>query len=361
MPIEHAIWKINGAAVPLQRHGLDSEDELEQLLFQNLGILNDQWLLIGRQVQTSFNKYIDLLAMDSSGLIIIIELKKNKTARETVAQAIDYASWIKKIDASAIASIYEEFCSKHLKTSKTLDEAFLEKFGVQIDEEELNNSHQILVVASELDSSTERIVEYLSDLDIAINITYFQIFKDGENSYLSRAWFIDPAETQEQATSTKKEEPWNGEFYVSFGYGDRDWRDAQKYNFISAGGGRWYTRTLNMLQKDDRIWVNVPKTGYVGVAIVEEPAVKIDDFSVTTEKGETPFLDIPKNANYHLQWKDNEDKAEYFVKVKWIKTVPLNKAISEVGLFGNQNTVCKPTTSKWNHTVERLKKIFDIS
>ena len=30
----------------------------------------------------------------------------------------------------------------------------------------------------------------------------------------------------------------------------------------------------------------------------------------------------------------------------------------EVGMFGNQNTACKPTTPKWRTTVDRLKTIF---
>ena len=34
------------------------------------------------------------------------------------------------------------------------------------------------------------------------------------------------------------------------------------------------------------------------------------------------------------------------------------EAISEIGLFGNQNTACKPLTPKWRHTVERLKQRF---
>jgi hypothetical protein len=38
--------------------------------------------------------------------------------------------------------------------------------------------------------------------------------------------------------------------------------------------------------------------------------------------------------------------------------VPLEKAVREIGLFGNQNTVCKPTTPKWRSTVERLKEKF---
>jgi len=58
--------------------------------------------------------------------------------------------------------------------------------------------------------------------------------------------------------------------------------------------------------------------------------------------------------------KDNPDKAEYLVRVKWIKTVPENEAVKEKGFFGNQNTVARPRTPKWDHTVERLKIKFGI-
>jgi len=58
--------------------------------------------------------------------------------------------------------------------------------------------------------------------------------------------------------------------------------------------------------------------------------------------------------------KNDEEKSEYLVKVNWLKTLDLNKAIKEKGFFGNQNTVCKPVTKKWQHTVDRLKKRFDI-
>ena len=47
-----------------------------------------------------------------------------------------------------------------------------------------------------------------------------------------------------------------------------------------------------------------------------------------------------------------------FVRVRWIDTRPAKEAFNEVGLFGNQNTVCQPTTPKWRHTVDRLKTVF---
>jgi hypothetical protein len=57
---------------------------------------------------------------------------------------------------------------------------------------------------------------------------------------------------------------------------------------------------------------------------------------------------------------DDENSRCYLVKVRWLKTVPLNQAISERGFFGNQNIVCKPISEKWEFTIKRLKKRFDI-
>ena len=146
-----------------------------------------------------------------------------------VAQAIDYASWVKKLDAAAIADIYKKFNADYLPSPKTLDQAFFDKFGNKLDEDDLNNSHQIVVVSAELDSSTERIIRYLSDSNVPVNAVFFHVFRDSEARYLSRVWFIEPAETQEHATAPKSTEPWNGEYYVSFGHDmGRSWDDARK-------------------------------------------------------------------------------------------------------------------------------------
>jgi len=79
---------------------------------------------------------------------------------------------------------------------------------------------------------------------------------------------------------------WNGEYYASFGHGEeRDWDDAIRYGFISAGGGRWFTNTLSLLVPGGQVWVNVPGRGYVGACEVENPVVKIDQFMVKLDDG----------------------------------------------------------------------------
>src|SRR5690606_29056930 len=149
--------------------------------------------------------------------------------------------------------IYSRF-----RPGRSLASDFAERFGQALDEETLKSTHQIVVVASSLDAASERIVTYLNKRGVAINVLFFQVFQLGQQQLLGRAWLVDPAEVQVQQGASSGErgekEPWNGEFYVSFGSGSRRWDEAVKYGFISGGGGSWYTNTLQMLESGDRVW-----------------------------------------------------------------------------------------------------------
>ncbi|KPF48324.1 nuclease [beta proteobacterium AAP121] len=358
MPIQHAIWKIGDTPAPLITSRLASEQQLEDMIVRDPRILSSEWMLIGRQEITSHGGRIDLLAIAPDGSLVLIELKRDRTPREIIAQALDYASWVEQLGAEKIAQFYQRFSG-----GGSLDDAFQKRFGIELDEETLNQSHQIIIVASELDPSTERIIGYLNARDIAINVVFFQVFEHGAEQLLSRAWLIDPGETQANvatATATKGEkEPWNGEYYVSFGDAtSRNWDDARNFGFISGGGGSWYSQTLKLLSPGDRVWVKIPKKGYVGVGTVLESVQSVNDFKVLTASGEKPALMVLKHAEKYRLTADDVERAEYFVRVKWLDTVAENKAINEIGLFGNQNTVCQPTTPKWRHTVDRLKTVF---
>ena len=358
MPVAHAIWKVGDPPIPLSPGRLVSEQQLEAMIISDPGIISSEWMLIGQQEVTSYGGRIDLLAIAPDGSLVLVELKRGRTPRELVAQALDYASWVENLEAAKIAQIYRRFSN-----GGTLDDAFKERFGAELDEEALNQSHQIIVVAAELDDSTERIIGYLNARDLAINVVLFRVFEFGDELLLSRAWLIDPGETQVNvARTTRKQgpkEPWNGEYYVSFGDAiSRDWDDARKYGYVSAGGGRWYSRTLSILSPGDRVWVLIPGTGYVGVGEVTEAVSALEDFNVPTAEGDKPCLEVLKKAEFYKTRADDPENAEYFVRVRWLDTVDRDHAVNEVGLFGNQNTVCQPTTPKWRHTVERLKEHF---
>jgi Endonuclease NucS len=355
MPIHHAIWTVGDRPASLSPGKLISEKQLEDMIVADPRILSNEWMLIARQAYTYGQNKLDLLAIAPDGSLVLIELKRDRTPRDLVAQALDYAAWVENLSAEHIAKIYSTFSN-----GGSLNEAFLKRFGAELDEDSLNSAHQIILVASELDASTERIINYLNARDVAINAVFFQVFKHNDGLLLSRAWLIDPSETQANVISATRvrgeKEPWNGEFYVS--YGHRSWDDARTYGFVSAGGGRWYSKTLDSLNPGDRIWVKIPKTGYVGVGRVIETVQPVRDMTLMTDAGPKPALEVLKDRAEFSQHADDPDMAEYAVRVEWLDAVPEATAINEVGLFGNQNTVCQPTTVKWRHTVDRLKTYF---
>lgn len=87
------LWSISGDRLePLLVERLNSEDRLEGWLEADIGILSSEILLIGRQVGTAHGGRIDLLGIGADGAISIIELKRDKTPRDIVAQVLDYAS-----------------------------------------------------------------------------------------------------------------------------------------------------------------------------------------------------------------------------------------------------------------------------
>jgi len=355
MPIRTAIWKVAAQPEPLAESSLEKEQLLEDMIVAAPGLLSDEWMLIGRQEDTGFGGRIDLLAIAPDGSLVLIELKRDRTPREVVAQALDYAGWVERLRAEEIAAIYDRFAP-----GRSLAQDFRQRFEQDLDEETLNQSHQIIVVAASLDDSTERIVAYLSDRDIPINVLCFQVFTHGTEQLLSRAWLLDPVRTQISAAVAlnKGKEPWNGEFYFNFGHGEnRSWADALQYGFVCAGGGARYTKPLQLLNPGDRLWVKAPGYGFVGVARVTGSAQPAATFKVATPAGDVPVLDIAKGRHFR-DVLDDPERCEYFVPVRWLQTVSLDKAVQEIGLFGNQNTVCKPTTPKWRYTVERLKKAF---
>jgi hypothetical protein len=356
MPIRTALWKVGLQPQPLVESSLASEQLLEDMIVTAPCILSDEWMLIGRQEDTGCGGRIDLLAIAPDASLVLIELKRDRTPREVVAQALDYACWVEKLHAEDIDTIYNRFAP-----GKSLAEDFRQCFGQALDEDGLNQNHQIIIVAASLDDSTERIVTYLSARDIPINVLCFQVFTNGTEQLLSRTWLLDPVRTQMSVAATPNglNEPWNGEFYCSYGDGEsRSWVDAVDFGFICGGGGAWYSKTLQLLNPGDRIWVKVPGAGFVGVGRVTGRSQSASIFKVNTPDGELPVLDVAKRGSYHREFVDDPERCEYFVSIQWLQTVPLEKAVQEIGMFGNQNTVCKPITPKWRSTVERLKEKF---
>src|SRR5215471_10539831 len=133
MPIRTAIWKVGTPPEPLAESFLSSEQLLESMIVAAPQILSDEWMLIGRQEDPGFGGRIDLLAIAPDASLVLIELKRSRTPRDVVAQALDYAGWVEKLQSVDIAAIYSRYAS-----GRSLAEDFRQRFGQELDELTLN-------------------------------------------------------------------------------------------------------------------------------------------------------------------------------------------------------------------------------
>ena len=206
MPQNARIWRVQDdkTLAEVEPASLDTEARLEDWLEKDISILSENLLVVGRQVDTDVGGILDLLCIDPAGDLVVVELKRHKTPRQVVAQALDYASWVVDLSSSDV----EDQAQSYLDGS--LDEAFRDAFDKALPDV-INESHKILIVGAQIDDRSERIIEYLSDVHgVNINAATFQYFED-ENAgdLLSRVFLIEPTkvETRTRRKGTSKRKP----------------------------------------------------------------------------------------------------------------------------------------------------------
>lgn len=306
-------------------------------------MLGEPLLLIGRQVRTLYGGIIDLLAIDIDGNVHVIELKRDRTPRDVVAQALDYGSWVADLSHSEVVEIFENY-----RADEAFDAVFAEFFDVDAPDE-VNGSQVFTIVAASVDPVTERIIKFLNEsFNVPVNVVFFRHFDDAGASYLARTWLVSQGAEETSRTTPKAQrtrEPWNGrDWYVAFGESPegRNWEDARKFGFVSAGGDTWYSRTLKNLPIGARVFACVPKKGYVGIGKVTGEATPFTDAVVSVNDVEGKLAGLPLVGSYkHSPEGDTDESAEYVVPVEWEETVAVEEAIWKTGMFANQNSACK--------------------
>ena len=198
MPQEIRVWEVAPSAPPqeLANQGINLEEDLEVWLESDISMLDADLLVIGRQVPTSYGGKVDLLCIDSSGSLVAVELKRGKTQPPVAPQALDYAAWAKDLKRDEI----EALARRYPKLDGSLEDAFRNRFDNRPLPDVLNETHRALIVAESIDERTERIVRYLSDLGVPINVATVQCFRDQDGRMLlAQVYLVAPEEAESKA------------------------------------------------------------------------------------------------------------------------------------------------------------------
>ncbi|MGA7339683.1 MAG: endonuclease NucS domain-containing protein [Terracidiphilus sp.] len=158
------------------------EKDLETWVEQDTSLLGKDLTVVGRQVTLPQVGTLDLLAIDDVGRLVIIEFKRRQTSRDAVAQILDYASYVRRLDLDALQRL------PNVKAADT----------------ELSDINEfdpaMILVAAETDEATERIVQYLASkakLPIEV-VTFAYATLDDGREIIARSILIP--ETQPSAS-----------------------------------------------------------------------------------------------------------------------------------------------------------------
>ena len=158
-----------------------AEADLEQWLEANPGgILEDgPLLIIGRQVPTDLGKSIDLLGVDREGNVVVVELKRDRTPRDVVAQALEYAAFTAKLDAAALEGILGE----DRLDEPQLAEHHREYFG-QSEAVAFNKDQRIVIIGQQVTPEIRQTASFLRSKGIRVTCVEFSFFHAAEGGRL---------------------------------------------------------------------------------------------------------------------------------------------------------------------------------
>lgn len=154
----------------------NKEIDLEVLLESNPEYFfeDSRIAIIGRQVATNLNTFIDLLGIDENGNTVVVELKRDKTPRETLAQLLEYASFVDNLDYEQLNEIYQNYSGE----DAGLDEFHREYFGTNESDKAVswNKFVKLVIVAQDITSEIKQTSLYLRKKGLDVYCLEFKYF-----------------------------------------------------------------------------------------------------------------------------------------------------------------------------------------
>ena len=131
--------------VDFARLGLQERRDIQEWIVANPVILGEDLLIIGKEFSgfDRTNERLDLLAVDSDGMLVVIELKRDDTGADAHWQAIKYASYLHRSSADNIVKMTAD----HHNLSRNDAEIKLQQHLGADDLNALNNDQRIILAS----------------------------------------------------------------------------------------------------------------------------------------------------------------------------------------------------------------------
>lgn len=147
------------------------------------GILEEGgMLIIGEEIQTDLGSRIDLLGVDREGNIVVVELKRDRTPRDAIAQSLEYAAYACRLDEPALEKILQLS-----EGDPSLGLADSHRKYFELDDEEavaFNTDQRVVIIGQSVTPRIRQTASFLGSKGIRVTCVEFTFFKTGEGRRL---------------------------------------------------------------------------------------------------------------------------------------------------------------------------------
>ena len=175
------------------------ESVLEEWIESNPGgILKDGLLLIiGRQVETDLSKWIDLLGVDREGNVVVVELKRDRTPRDVIAQALAYAAYAARLDVRELEGILRKYHDDELLSLADHHR----KYFNHAEAVAFNKDQRIVIVGQQVTPEIRQTAWFLGSKGFQVTCVEFTFFRDSDGRrLLSQEIVVDGVHTKVSKT-----------------------------------------------------------------------------------------------------------------------------------------------------------------
>jgi hypothetical protein len=344
-------------------HGLRERGDLQRFLRDQIEVIAPDVLIVSEEFGgwEDSKRRIDLLGVDRSANLVVIELKRTEDGGHMELQAIRYAAMVSKMTFDKVVDVFAGYCAGR---KRALDPRLklLEFLGWDSpDPDRFAQEVRIVLASAEFSRELTTAVLWLNEHDLDIRCVRLTPHSDGARVFVdvqqvlplpeASEYFVNLREKKaEERQARLRDGVWSGLWFVNVGMDDvdhepvdkagrayvRHWTHCVRHGYIAAGGGVRYSRPLMKLEVGAEVMAYQSGEGYLGYGVVTRPAEPIHLFPL---QDGTTLAAVLNQADYNAT--RPEDEWEYAVGIEWKKHFPLLEAKTFRGVFANQNVVCK--------------------
>ncbi len=277
------------------------EKKIEEWVVNHPGVLftDDNAVMVIAQ-EVSGEAQADVLAVDSQGNLIIVEIKRHWSDRSTIGQLLDYAARLSEWGYEQFNDRWQQYKGNEAGDLFDAFREFIENPAFEKDD--FLKQRRLYILAAEQDESMKRIIRWLdSEYNVPIGFVPFGLMKLGDDMFL-KIQKIDVEPIVPTAV-------WAGDWFFNSDETHAPGAYAKMLEQgVIAACGYGHTKTRHKMAlpgKGERVFMFVNRIGIVAAGEVTE--------------------DEPVQA---MTVFGTEGDDEYHRKVKWLYTVPNDSAVT---------------------------------